>query len=53
MSMSPSVYVTEMRRLETMRNEARYLHDAAAVSAVARRAAELNAAFWRPLLKRA
>lgn len=52
MTITPSVYVAEMRRLEMMRNEARYLHDAAAVSALARRAAELNAAFWRPILKR-
>ena len=53
MTITPVEYVTEMQRIERMRNEARHLGDALAVAALTIRAADLNDVFWRPMLKRA
>ncbi|NNM72600.1 hypothetical protein [Enterovirga aerilata] len=43
---SAAEYIAEMRRLETIRNEALRHHDRFALAAVAQRLATVNRVFW-------
>lgn len=46
MLITPAEYTAEMRRLETMRNEALRHRDRFALAAIHRRETDLNAVFW-------
>jgi hypothetical protein len=48
---SAAEYLAEMRRLETIRNEALRHHDRSALAAIALRLAAVNRAFWGRLPK--
>jgi hypothetical protein len=51
MTITPAQYITEMRRIEAMRNEARHLGDLSATSLLLIRASDLNDVFWGQILR--